>query len=130
MSNPTDESQHDQMSRICASLRVNEQGGRAKRNVMQPHVPSVKVPYKEHHDRQHSEIPVKAKLFSEDPTQRIRDRITNEARDTPKIVWVSTAFSRRQDIQLTDKLKDMRMKISWKGCDVAMKNLPSELWTG
>ena len=65
-----------------------------KRNVMQPHVPSVKVPHKEHHDRKHSEIPVKAKLFSENPTQMIQDRTTNEARDTPRTVRVSTTFSR------------------------------------
>ena len=29
-----------------------------KRNMMQPHVPSDKVPHKEHHDGKHSEIPV------------------------------------------------------------------------
>jgi len=67
-----------------------------KRNVMPPHVPSVKVPHMEHHDGKHSEIPAthegQARL-KEYPTQRIRDRTTNEAQDTPKIVWVSTAFS-------------------------------------
>src|SRR3954465_8588300 len=45
ISNPTGESQHYDMSRNCVSLRVNEQGGQTKRNVMQPHVPSVKVPH-------------------------------------------------------------------------------------
>ena len=35
-------------SEYCTPLRVNEQGGQAERNVMQPHVPSVKVPYLQH----------------------------------------------------------------------------------
>ena len=32
--------------------------GKPKRNVMQPHVPSVKVSHMEHHDGRHFEIPV------------------------------------------------------------------------
>ena len=67
-----------------------------KRNMMQPHVPSDKVPHKEHHDGKHSEIPVTHEGQAhpkEYPTQRIQDRTTNEALGTPKIEWVSTAFS-------------------------------------
>ena len=75
-------------------------------------------------------LPVKAKLILTDPTQMIQDRTTNETRDTPKIVWVSTAFSRLQDIQLLVKSEDMRMEISRKGSDASIKNTLSELWTG
>ena len=66
-----------------------------KRNVMPPHVPSVKVQHMEHHDGEHFKIPVtregQARL-KEYPTQRIRDRTTNETQATPKTVRVSTAF--------------------------------------
>src|SRR4051812_43020627 len=74
-------------------------------------------------------LPVKAKLIPKDPTQRIRDRTTNEARDTPKIVWVSTSFSQRHDIQFSYKSEDMSMEISKKGCDVSIMSTLSELWT-
>ena len=74
-------------------------------------------------------LPMKAKLVSKDPTQRIRDRTTNETRDTPKIVWASTAFSRWQDTQMSCKSEHTRMKICRKGGDASMKNLLSELWT-
>ena len=44
-------------SEYCTPLRVNDQGGQAKRNVMQPHVPSVKVPHRKLHDGKPSGIP-------------------------------------------------------------------------
>ena len=68
-----------------------------KRNVRTPHVPSVKVSHMEHHDGKHSEIPATHEGQTrpkEYPTQRIRDRTTNELRGTSKTVWVSIAFSR------------------------------------
>ena len=101
-----------------------------KRNVRPPHEPSVKVSHMEHRDGKHSEIPVKAKLIPKDPTQRIRYHTTNETRDTPKTVRVSTAFSRRQDIRMSVKSEDMKMKISGKGDDVSFKNTLTKLWTG
>ena len=104
-----------------------------KRNVMPSHVPSVKVQHMEHHDGEHFKIPItregQARL-KEYPPQRIRDRTTEEARDIPKIVGVSTAFNRRQDIQMSVKSEDMKMKISGKGDDVSFKNTLTELWTG
>jgi len=66
-----------------------------KRNVMPSHVLSVKVQHREHHDGEHFKIPVtregQARL-KEYPPQRIRDRTTEEARDTPRIASVWTAF--------------------------------------
>ena len=121
------------MFRICASLRVNEQDGQTKRNMMQPHVPTDKVPHKEHHDGNHSEIPV-----SREGQAHANGSNTKDSRPyhewsprypEKKKVWVSTVFGWWQDIQLPDKLKDMRMKISRKGCDVSRENI-SGLWTG
>src|SRR3954471_13772941 len=75
-------------------------------------------------------LPVKAKLILTEPTQMIQDRTSNEARDTPKTVWVTTAFSQRHDIQLPVKSEDMRMKISRKGDDVSLKNILSNCGPG
>ena len=61
---------------------------------MQPHVPSVKVPHMRLQDGKPYGIPDthEGQLIQTDPTQMIQDRATDETRDTPKTIWVSTAF--------------------------------------
>src|SRR4051812_46069958 len=64
------------MPRVCAPLRILQHGGHAKRNVRQPHVSSVQVPIV---NILRYQLPMKAKLSSKRPMQRIQDRTTNEA---------------------------------------------------
>ena len=60
-------------------------------------MPSVKFSHTQHQDSKPYGMPAihEGQLIQTDPTQMIQDRATDEARDTPRIVRVSTSIQSR-----------------------------------